>query len=761
MPAPDVRVRLSAEGVQEIVAALRKIRSEADSAATKTSRSFAGLNSVLASTQRFFAAFGIAIGVAQLVKFTAGAVEAADANAKLAQRLGTTTENASALAVSAKLANIEIAALDAGIGFLAKRLQQLRLGDAATRGLFRRLGLSAGDFKSRDVVEAFAVVSKAVSGLRDDGAKMVAVMELLGARTGRQLVPLMRELADEGLEGARRRAQSLGLLLDRELASSMQQLADNTLLLRLRLVGAATQFAAGFSPAAVQTLTDIAGEAGGAADSFRELGEQLGRAFRLLLPIINIVDFAQNRAGRIGVQLAGIAAAIGAVLRLDFKQAAQIEENTRIVVNRLDAELAERLERRRKAFEKPIAKPPTVETGGGAAVADDEQAAEERARRELDRQERLRNEVLGFQRQILEAQGQRHAAALQQIEEEAAKFREALEGQRDAAGRARPAAEVEALVQQFRSAKTAAAEFNAALEVAQAQLGELERARKALREEAERGIVTDEEAARRVLALERERAGALDAFVRAAERAAAATGDPEAIARAAALRDQLIGLGQAARVAGESVARDFAGRARSALESFLTGTIDQVRTLTDLFRELGRIGAQAFRDIFAARLAGQVERGLAGALPGFWNGGWVERFGMGGIVRGPGSGTSDSIIARLSNGEYVIRAGVAAQPGMREYLDMMNSGRGLEFPVPHVTRRVDIPRYADGGPVEIVPRGGAAPPPAAAARLDGELVIRLADGLVSDGLLTPDSQRNLIKVVGTNSRAMRRALGLG
>jgi hypothetical protein len=46
----------------------------------------------------------------------------------------------------------------------------------------------------------------------------------------------------------------------------------------------------------------------------------------------------------------------------------------------------------------------------------------------------------------------------------------------------------------------------------------------------------------------------------------------------------------------------------------------------------------------------------------------------GGPVVGPGTGTSDSIDAKLSNGEYVIKASVVAQPGMRQHLDALNGG---------------------------------------------------------------------------------------
>ena len=61
------------------------------------------------------------------------------------------------------------------------------------------------------------------------------------------------------------------------------------------------------------------------------------------------------------------------------------------------------------------------------------------------------------------------------------------------------------------------------------------------------------------------------------------------------------------------------------------------------------------------------------STPGFASGGWI---------RGPGSGTSDSILARLSNGEYVIKAAAVSHYGA-SLLHQINSMR--------------IPRFATGG----------------------------------------------------------------
>jgi len=52
----------------------------------------------------------------------------------------------------------------------------------------------------------------------------------------------------------------------------------------------------------------------------------------------------------------------------------------------------------------------------------------------------------------------------------------------------------------------------------------------------------------------------------------------------------------------------------------------------------------------------------------------MAAYGEGGAVRGPGTATSDSINARLSNGEYVIRAAAHAQYGTR-FFDQLNAQR--------------------------------------------------------------------------------------
>lgn len=69
-------------------------------------------------------------------------------------------------------------------------------------------------------------------------------------------------------------------------------------------------------------------------------------------------------------------------------------------------------------------------------------------------------------------------------------------------------------------------------------------------------------------------------------------------------------------------------------------------------------------------------------------------FAEGGEVKGGGTGTSDSILARLSKGEYVIKADRVAQIGVKN-LDMINRGGGP--PSFDAFLGGKIPKFASGG----------------------------------------------------------------
>ncbi|WP_069383958.1 tape measure protein [Halomonas caseinilytica] len=172
---------------------------------------------------------------------------------------------------------------------------------------------------------------------------------------------------------------------------------------------------------------------------------------------------------------------------------------------------------------------------------------------------------------------------------------------------------------------------------------------------------------------------------------------------------------------------------------------EQIDKTSDAARELGLTFTSAFEDAIVEGesfrevlqgIAKDVQRlmirksitepatdALSGALDGFdWGGlfnfgggassyggsGWagsVVTAASGGYVSGPGTSTSDSIPARLSDGEFVVNAQATSRPGVRPMLEALNSNRayakgglvgGSSSPAPSLGSNVVVNVHTDG-----------------------------------------------------------------
>lgn len=127
--------------------------------------------------------------------------------------------------------------------------------------------------------------------------------------------------------------------------------------------------------------------------------------------------------------------------------------------------------------------------------------------------------------------------------------------------------------------------------------------------------------------------------------------------------------------------------------------------------------------------------------------GGIKKFATGGLVSGPGSATSDSIPARLSAGEYVVRAAAVRQVGVA-FLDSLN---GLSVG----------PRFK-GGELAFA-AGGLVPevkvPPAQPQMNQAVRIVNAIDpGVTHDHLQSPAGERVIVNIIGRNARAIRSAL---
>lgn len=114
------------------------------------------------------------------------------------------------------------------------------------------------------------------------------------------------------------------------------------------------------------------------------------------------------------------------------------------------------------------------------------------------------------------------------------------------------------------------------------------------------------------------------------------------------------------------LAKDFSG----AITDWITGAQSFGDAMKNILQQLiaQLIQAAVYATIVAACTGG------GGGFAARWKGAFGNAFASGGAVAGPGTGTSDSVPAMLSNGEYVLNAQAVDRLGV-PFLNGLNTGR--------------------------------------------------------------------------------------
>lgn len=261
------------------------------------------------------------------------------------------------------------------------------------------------------------------------------------------------------------------------------------------------------------------------------------------------------------------------------------------------------------------------------------------------------------------------------------------------------------------------------------------------------GMLTESQMRRGVLELHQQTAAEVDGLIPKMQELAASTGSGEAINRVARLKVEVAGL--------KTEADDVATRINGDVENAFATMFEQIgsgaKSAKDAFADFARSVISAINRIAAQKITeelfGGMSKGGGGGLGGLISGlfQWAG-FASGGYVTGPGTTTSDSIPARLSAGEYVLRAEAVRRVGV-EFLHALNGG--LAAP------RWLGPRlaFADGGLVPDVAQASAAAPSQSV-----RIVNVIDPGMAADYLNSAAGEKTILNVLSRNGSAVRELL---
>ncbi|HBY9747092.1 TPA: phage tail tape-measure protein [Klebsiella pneumoniae] len=219
--------------------------------------------------------------------------------------------------------------------------------------------------------------------------------------------------------------------------------------------------------------------------------------------------------------------------------------------------------------------------------------------------------------------------------------------------------------------------------------------------------------------------------------------------------------------AGNELTIAFRDGLQSGIESSLMGLAKGTMSLSDAVKNLALTIINSMAQIAAQQLAQMATSSLVGSSGGM--GGVLGSLfaADGGHIRGPGTTTSDSIPAMLSDYEFVTRAAVVQQPGALDFLHDFNR-HGMAALEGYLPRA----RHATGGlaglpaPVASAPSSvpdtslaGPSAGPAMLQPLQQTLVFDAADAFAK-GVESVEGGRSLMTVLRANAPTLKQMLGV-
>ena len=263
----------------------------------------------------------------------------------------------------------------------------------------------------------------------------------------------------------------------------------------------------------------------------------------------------------------------------------------------------------------------------------------------------------------------------------------------------------------------------------------------------EAGLITETQMRQTLLGLQAETAREVEALIPRMEQLAQSTGSEEAVNRVARLKIEIASL----KTVTDEVAVRINGDTQNAFATMFEQIGSGAKSAKDAFADfarsvlasINRIASQKLAEsLFGAMGGGGGSGGLGAFISGLFKG-----FATGGLVSGPGTSTSDSIPARLSAGEYVLRAAAVRRLGV-DFLHALNGG-------------LSVPRWQG---VSLAFAEGGLVPPAAPATTGGgagqavRIVNVIDPSLAADYLTSPAGEKSILNILSRNGSAVREIL---
>lgn len=683
-----------------------------------------------------------ALGIGGLGAFTNSLIKTADETGKLAKQLGTTSEELSTLTFAAEQSGADLNDMRLALRRLSRGIEEAERGTGAYGKKLTELGIQTKDANGqmRSSTDVLADVADLFQTLPDGPTKTALAFELLGDN-GQRLIPLLNE-GSAGMRKLQDRARDLGLEIGTDTAEAAARFSDQ--------------------------LHELRSEARGFGNDI------LVDALPFMNEFITTVRFAREESGGLmaaWVALGGVGEAVfGSSLQQKINETSQqitkLEETLakprRFFLEASDESISAEIEKLKNSLAELEAQKAQQEENEKRRRAEAKKRLEEEQEQRLKAAEALRKE------QAARAEALRAEEEAAKRIEEGNKAISQLERQIALHGEITRVAEIRFDIENGHYEGLKEAQKQRLIQLAE-ELDAQERNKKAAEEAAQKAKTHADEMARlgeQVFQATRTEAELLEQeMAKLNELLKAGAIDWETYGRAVKdAKDQQSELTQFGVQAARNMQTAFADFLFDPFDEGVRGMlVSFARVIQRMIAEA--LAAQALQSLLGLFSAGAGAAGAGAGAAGsaassgpmlVARGGLIQGFADGGPVRGPGTGTSDSIPARLSNGEFVQPANSTSHYGadfmeaIRRRALPRNAVRGLLDNVDRMRPRVvAAPAFAEGG----MPAGGAAAP----VSVRTVLVDDRAN--IGDYLKSSEGEKVLVEFLSRNRSTARRIIG--
>jgi len=366
----EVRVRLSAEGMAEVVSAFQRVSAAGKQSAKETGDAFAALNKQFSELGRsLLGGVTILAAAGALKSLLTSSMETAEGLTRLSQVTGLSTQTIQGFQRAARETGISAETANGGLSKLTLQLGKAEIGSLQSALAVRDLGLSVKDLQNLNADQKFLLIAQRLASIPDQARQARDATALFG-RGVLELLPAIIAVGRDGIDVFVNKLRELGVFLDDQAIAELKQAKDRFRDLGDEVKGLGMQFLLGLVPS-LSAAADGLTKATGGGEGFRKVGEAIGWIVR------NLATGFEELGLRIGAFAAGaveaftgLAASANKILRGDVKGAiAEFQaslERQRSIVKEFEADRQALEAKADKGPEAAKQKEPGAPPAGGA-----------------------------------------------------------------------------------------------------------------------------------------------------------------------------------------------------------------------------------------------------------------------------------------------------------------------------------------------------------------------------------------------------------